>query len=78
MTPRVLKIRSNLTSILGWKKSGKRGRGAAGETPFLAAVSPDDHGHPVYMCMSKINAFTSVEIERWSFKHPHDGSCRDY
>jgi len=54
------------------KKSGKRGRGAAGKTPFLAAFSYNDKGHPVYMRMSKISSFTSNEINRWLSKHLHN------
>lgn len=53
----------------GGKKSGKRGRGALGKTPFLAAVSCNDEGHPIHMRMSKVKAFTACEIERWILKH---------
>jgi transposase-like protein len=58
----------------GKRKGGKRGRGgrgAAGKTPFLAAVSRNEKGHPIYMRMSKVRSFTSSEIERWSLKHLH-------
>ena len=58
----------------GKKKDGKRGRGATGKTPFLAAVSRNDKGHPIHMRMSKVKSFTSDEIIRWSLKHL-DGSC---
>ncbi len=58
-----------MTSIGAVKKSGKRGRGAAGKTPFLAAISHNDQGHPIHMRMSKVDAFTSSEILRWSLKH---------
>ena len=61
-----------MTSIGAVKKTGKRGRGAAGKAPFLAAVSHNDKGHPIYMRMSKVKAFTSVEIKRWSIKHLSD------
>ena len=53
----------------GGKKSGKRGRGALSKTPFLAAISHDVKGHPVHMRMSKVKAFTSYEIERWTTRH---------
>ncbi len=52
----------------GGKKSGKRGRDAAGKTPFLAAISHNDKGHPVYMRMSKLGSFTSDEINHWTRK----------
>lgn len=58
----------------GKKKDGKRGRGATGKTPFLAAVSRNDEGHPIHMRMSKVKSFTSNEINRWSLKHLDD-SC---
>lgn len=55
----------------GKSKGGKRGRGAPGKTPFLAAVSRNEKGHPIHMRMSKIQSFTSLEVERWSLKHIH-------
>ncbi len=57
----------------GKKHDNKRGRGASGKTPFLAAVSTNIKGHPIYMRLSKIKSFTSVEISRWSIHHlnPH-------
>lgn len=55
----------------GKKSGGKRGRGAPGKTPFLAAVSRNEEGHPIHMRMSKINAFNSSEITFWSQKHLH-------
>lgn len=58
----------------GKKKDGKRGRGATGKTPFLAAVSRNDKGHPIYMRMSKVNSFTWHEVNRWSSMHLDD-SC---
>jgi transposase-like protein len=57
----------------GKKKSGKRGRGA-GKTPFLAAVSHNDEGHPVYMRMSKVKSLSSNEINCWLLKHLHHES----
>jgi transposase-like protein len=54
------------------KKSGKCTRGVPGKSPFLAAVSHNDKGHPVYMRMSKITAITSDEINRWIEKYLHD------
>ncbi|HHH52452.1 MAG TPA: IS1595 family transposase [Bacteroidetes bacterium] len=56
----------------GVKKNDKRGRGATGKIPFLAAVSRNDKGHPIHMRMSKVESFTSDEIIRWSLKHLDD------
>jgi transposase-like protein len=53
----------------GKKHDGKRGRGASGKTPFLAAVSTNCKGHPIYMRLSRIQSFTSAEVRRWSVKH---------
>jgi transposase-like protein len=55
----------------GKKSGGKRGRGAPGKTPFLAAVSRNEKGHPIHMRMSKIKAFNSSEIKSWSQRHLH-------
>jgi transposase-like protein len=55
----------------GKSKGGKRGRGAPGKTPFLAAVARNEKGHPIHMRMSKVQSFTSSEVERWSLKHLH-------
>jgi transposase-like protein len=55
----------------GKKSGGKRGRGAPGKTPFLAAVSRNVAGHPIHMRMSKISAFNSSKVSSWSEKHLH-------
>jgi len=55
----------------GKKHDGKRGRGASGKTPFLAAVSTNIKGHPIYMRLSRIKSFSTSEIKRWSQKHLH-------
>ena len=62
-------------SYWGGKKHGcKRGRGAAGKVPFLAAVSTNIKGQPIYMRLSRIKAFTTAEVSRWSLKHLHHRS----
>ncbi|RJX20427.1 MAG: IS1595 family transposase [Desulforudis sp.] len=53
----------------GKKHDGKRGRGASGKTPFLAAVSTNCKGHPIHMRLSRVRSFTSAEVSRWSAKH---------
>jgi len=58
----------------GKKHDGKRGRGASGKTPFLAAVSTNIKGHPTYMRLSRIKSFSTAEIEHWSFNHLHRNS----
>ncbi len=53
----------------GKRRGGKRGRGAPGNTPFLAAISRNEEGHPVHMRMSKITSFTSANVKAWTLKH---------
>jgi len=55
----------------GKSKGGKRGRGAPGKTPFLAAVARNEKGHPIHIRLSKVESFTSLEVERWALKHLH-------
>jgi transposase-like protein len=53
----------------GRQQGCKRGRGAAGKTPFIAAVSRNTKGYPVNIRFSRVSGFTSDEIRRWSNKH---------
>lgn len=53
----------------GKKHDGKKGRGASGKTPFLAAVSTNFNFHPIHMRLSKVNSFTASEISDWSSRH---------
>ncbi len=41
----------------GERRGGKRGRGTAGKTPFVAAVQTNDEGHPIAMRLSKTKGF---------------------
>jgi hypothetical protein len=58
----------------GKRHDGKRGRGASGETSFLAAVSTNCKGHPVHMRLSRVPAFTSAVVGHWSLQHLQPGS----
>lgn len=61
-------------SYLGGERSGgKRGRGAPGKTPFIAAVSKNEEGHPIYMKLAKIKGFRKAEINRWTNDMLHRG-----
>ncbi|WP_143005414.1 IS1595 family transposase, partial [Desulforhopalus singaporensis] len=54
----------------GGKRHGcKRGRGAAGKTPMIAALSRDTKGYPRHIRFSRVAGFSSDEIKRWSEKH---------
>lgn len=53
----------------GVKRGGKRGRGAPGKTPFIAAISKNEKGHPIHIRFSRIGSFTANEIGNWAVKH---------
>ena len=52
---------------------GKKGRGAARKTPFIAAIETHD-GKPFYLKLSRVKGFLSREIERWSGHHLTTGT----
>ena len=47
----------------------KRGRGAPGKTPFLAAVETTPSGKPVRMKLTRVPGFRKRVITRWGQKH---------
>ena len=53
----------------GKKHDGKRGRGATGKIPFIAAVSTNEHGYPVAMRFSQVDSFSKESIKSWARKH---------
>lgn len=58
----------------GKSRDGKRGRGASGKTPFIAAVATTDEGHPVAMKFNEVTRFTKQEVSSWAQKHIEAGS----
>ena len=58
----------------GESHGGKRGRGSANKTPFVAAVSLNDEGHPIKMNMNVVKGFKLDEIECWATTHLQAGS----
>jgi len=44
---------------------GKRGRGSDNQTPFIAAVSSNEKGHPIYMNFNVVKDFRLSEAVRW-------------
>ncbi len=58
----------------GKRRGGKRGRGAGGKTPFVAAVAVNDEGHPMRMRMTVVNGFTHDELQKWTARHLMSGS----
>ena len=50
----------------GENPGGKAGRGSENKVPFVAAVSVDARGRPVYARFTAIKGFTSTAIEGWA------------
>ena len=62
-------------AYLGGERSGcKPGRGAAGKTPFVAAVETTVEGRPTRIKLSIVKGFRSEEIRLWSHQHLTPGS----
>src|SRR6476619_2818037 len=53
----------------GERSGGKRGRGAAGKTPFVAAVETTAEGKPVRVKFSQVANFRRVSIKGWAVRH---------
>lgn len=53
----------------GERRGGKRGRGAPGKSPFVAAVATNGEGRPIAMRLTKVNGFRKQQISRWARKH---------
>ena len=45
-------------------RSGRRGRGATGKTPFVAAIATTDHGKPDQIILRPVKAFSSFAIRK--------------
>ena len=49
----------------GERTGGKVGRGSENKVPFVAAVSVDSQGHPLFIKLKLISGFTSKAIGQW-------------
>ena len=58
----------------GKKRDGKRGRGASGKMPFLAALEISSEGHPLFMKFSQLDNFSKNEVRAWASKHLTPGT----
>ncbi|MBU0943572.1 MAG: IS1595 family transposase [Proteobacteria bacterium] len=58
----------------GKKRDGKRGRGAIGKIPFVAAISSNKQGHPDQMRFTQVKSFSKKAIESWAKEHLAPGS----
>ncbi len=53
----------------GEHNGGKRGRGAGGKTPFIAAVQTSEDGRPIAMRFTELEGFRKTEIAQWAKRH---------
>jgi len=58
----------------GKKRDGKRGRGATGKRPFVAALEVSPEGHPLYIKFNQVDGFSKKEIGAWASKHLAPGT----
>jgi hypothetical protein len=58
----------------GERSGGKRGRGAAGKTPFIAAVETTATGQPTRIKLSVVKGFRTREIKAWGHQNLLPGS----
>ena len=74
---KIIKITTELrkSGYLGGERSGgKRGRGAPGKTPFVAAVQTNEQGHPLRMKLTVVEGFRLTEIAAWAQLHLGTGT----
>ena len=50
----------------GERTGGKSGRGSENKVPFVAAVSLNEAGHPMYAKLSVVSGFTSLALGNWA------------
>ncbi len=53
----------------GERRGGKRGRGAPGKTPFVAAVECTPDGRPMRLRLTRVSGFRKPAIACWARKH---------
>ena len=58
----------------GERRGGRRGRGAPGKTPFVAAVKTNEQGHPLRMKLTVVEGFRLTEIATWAQQHLGTGT----
>jgi hypothetical protein len=50
----------------GRSQGGKRGRGAPGKSPIIAALSRNAKGYPIYLRLSRVKAFSCESVKTWA------------
>lgn len=60
----------------GQRRGSKRGRGAPGKTPFVAALAcSPGQGHPLRLRLSRVKGFRTPQIARWAKCHLSAQGC---
>lgn len=59
----------------GERAGGKVGRGSENKVPFVAAVSLNSAGHPLYLKLALVSGFTSEAIGKWAKASLVPGAC---
>ena len=60
-------------AYLGGERGGKRGHGAPGKTPFVAAVETNEAGHPQRVKLTVVEGFSSHRNRRLGAAAPESG-----
>ena len=55
-------------AYLGGERPGKRGRGSQNKIAFIAAVQTNAQGHPMFIRLDRVSAFSHAAIEAWASK----------
>ena len=58
----------------GKRRGGKRGRGASGKIPIIAAVQTNQRGNPIFIKLNQVAAFSKSEISNWASNNLASGS----
>ena len=53
-------------ACLGGERAGRPGRGSPNKVPFVAAVSLNGDGHPIYAKMAPLPGFTRKAVAAWA------------
>ena len=59
----------------GERADGKAGRDSENKVPFVAAVSVDGNGHPLYVELNLVSGFMSQAIAKWAKASLMPGTC---
>jgi len=59
----------------GERAGGKPGRGSENKVPFVAAVSLNDKGNPLYVKATPVRGFTSDAISKWAQSNLEPGTA---